>query len=81
MVPSSKRATPGLIDTQDVVPNNTTLGHEIAGVTDDRSPVAIEPLVPCGLCEPCESGDYNLCVDSSSMIYGIGPDGGMADFM
>lgn len=70
-----------LIDTQGVVPDNTTLGHEVAGLTDDETPVAIEPLAPCGRCEPCRFGDYNLCIESSSMIYGIGRHGGMADFM
>ena len=70
-----------LIDAPDVVPDGTTLGHEIAGITDDGTPVAIEPLAPCGQCEPCRSGEYNLCLDSSSMIYGIGRDGGMADLM
>lgn len=70
-----------LIDAQEVVPDNTTLGHEVAGFTDDGTPVAIEPLAPCGRCEPCQAGEYNLCADSSSMIYGIGRDGGMADLM
>lgn len=49
------------------------LGHECAGVVyevgenvknlrvGDR--VAIEPGVPCGKCEFCESGRYNLCPD------------------
>lgn len=56
-----------------------TLGHEVAGITDDGTPVAIEPLAPCGVCAPCRRGDYNLCADSSAMIFGIGLDGGMAD--
>lgn len=70
-----------LIAAPGVVGDNTTLGHEIAGVTDDGTPVAIEPLAPCGRCDPCRSGDYNLCLESSSMIYGIGRDGGMADIV
>jgi threonine dehydrogenase-like Zn-dependent dehydrogenase len=56
-----------------------TLGHEIAGVTDDGTPVAIEPLAPCAVCEPCVRGDYNLCVRGIGMLYGSGLDGGMAD--
>ena len=57
----------------------TTLGHEIAGTTDDGTPVAIEPLDPCGSCEPCTTGQYNLCTKGAAMILGIGLDGGMAD--
>lgn len=49
------------------------LGHECAGVVvavgnavkgielDDR--VALEPGVPCGICEFCKSGRYNICPD------------------
>ncbi len=58
-----------------------TLGHEVAGTTDDGTPVAIEPLAPCGVCDACRRGEYNLCADSSAMIFGIGLDGGMADEM
>ncbi len=59
--------------------SGNTLGHEIAGVTDDGTPVAIEPIAPCGACEPCLRGDYNLCIRSVAMLYGMGLDGGMAD--
>ena len=31
-------------------PVHATLGHEFAGWTDDGTPVAIEPLQPCGRC-------------------------------
>ncbi len=58
-----------------------TLGHEVAGITDDGTAVAVEPLSPCGACEPCIRGEYNLCDRSSAMIFGIGLDGGMADEM
>ena len=70
-----------LIGAGDLVPETTTLGHEVAGVTDDGTPVAVEPLAPCAKCEPCRRGEYNLCIESSAMIYGIGRDGGMADMM
>jgi len=56
-----------------------TLGHEVAGITDDGTAVAIEPLAPCGTCGPCVDGDYNLCRSSGAMLFGIGRDGGMAD--
>jgi threonine dehydrogenase-like Zn-dependent dehydrogenase len=52
-------------------------GHEIAGVLDDGTPVAVEPLIPCGECEYCRGGDYNLC--QIVITLGIGRNGGMAD--
>jgi 2-desacetyl-2-hydroxyethyl bacteriochlorophyllide A dehydrogenase len=58
-----------------------TLGHEIAGVTDDGTPVAVEPMSPCGVCGPCRAGDCNLCVEGVRMFHGVGLDGGMADEM
>ncbi len=56
-----------------------TLGHEIAGVTDDGTAVAVEPLSPCRRCAPCQRGDYNLCVRGAAIVHGIAKDGGMAD--
>jgi threonine dehydrogenase-like Zn-dependent dehydrogenase len=56
-----------------------SLGHEIAGITDDGTSVAIEPLAPCGTCGPCASGEYNLCRSGGAMLFGVGRDGGMAD--
>ena len=55
-----------------------TIGHELAGELADGTPVAIEPLVPCGACEFCTVGDYNLCRSAPSLIVGIMRDGGMA---
>jgi threonine dehydrogenase-like Zn-dependent dehydrogenase len=57
------------------------LGHEVAGVTEDGTPVAIEPLSPCGACAPCVRGDYNLCERGPAIIHGVGSDGGMAEEM
>src|SRR5262249_30491433 len=54
-------------------------GHELAGELDDGTPVAIEPLAPCGSCEFCARGDYQVCRAGISMIYGVGRDGGMAE--
>lgn len=65
------------------------LGHESAGivtslgegVTDlkvgDR--VALEPGVPCGRCEMCKIGKYNLCPD---MAFAATPpyDGTLCDY-
>jgi L-iditol 2-dehydrogenase len=56
-----------------------TLGHEIAGVTEDGTPVAIEPLIPCGRCGYCRTGAYNLCERGASAVIGVARDGGMAE--
>lgn len=53
-------------------------GHEIAGELADGTPVAIEPVAPCGVCEFCRSGDYQVCRAGVEIIYGVGRDGGMA---
>lgn len=49
------------------------LGHEYAGIVEDvgrdadRSligkRVAVEPGIPCGKCELCRTGHYNVCLD------------------
>ncbi|MEJ7458872.1 NAD(P)-dependent alcohol dehydrogenase [Staphylococcus saprophyticus] len=56
-----------------VVEKPLILGHECSGVVTDIGSnvtrfkvgdrVAIEPGVPCGECEYCKSGKYNLCPD------------------
>jgi threonine dehydrogenase-like Zn-dependent dehydrogenase len=56
-----------------------TLGHEIAGFTENGTPVAIEPTVYCGHCEHCLRGAYNLCVRGTGAVLGVGRDGGMAE--
>lgn len=68
-----------LVSGADFSPPRVTLGHEIAGVTENGTPVAIEPLSPCGHCDPCRRGDEHLCARSSAMLFGVGLDGGMAD--
>jgi len=67
----------------------TTVGHEFSGevvalgsqVTSinvgDR--VTIVPLIPCGACDYCAIGEYNLCDDYS--YYGSRVDGAMADYV
>jgi threonine dehydrogenase-like Zn-dependent dehydrogenase len=54
-------------------------GHEFAGELDDGTPVGVEPLAPCGVCEQCSTGDYNMCTIGPSMVLGVGIDGGMAE--
>lgn len=56
-----------------------TLGHEIAGTTPDGTPVAIEPVSVCGVCDACVAGDTNLCVRGMTILHGVGRDGGMAE--
>jgi threonine dehydrogenase-like Zn-dependent dehydrogenase len=56
-------------------------GHEVAGELADGTPVAIEPLAPCGRCEFCRRGDYQVCRTGPQMIYGVGRDGGMAEWL
>ena len=56
-----------------------TLGHEIAGVLDDGTAVAIEPVAACGVCDGCRAGNEQLCREILTRIYGVGLDGGMAD--
>ena len=56
-----------------------TLGHEIGGHLDDGTPVTVWPLVPCGECDRCLAGEPQQCRTGTSRIYGVGPEGGMAD--
>lgn len=54
-------------------------GHEFAGELDDGTPMGVEPLVPCGECEQCALGQYNMCVLGPMIVLGVGRDGGMAE--
>ena len=56
-----------------------TLGHELAGITPDGTPVAIEPIVSCGTCANCVRGAYNLCDLGPGIALGVAHDGGMAE--
>lgn len=62
------------------------LGHEIAGVLEDGhstfeegTHVVVQPLLSCGKCEPCKSGNEHVCRDLR--IIGIDCDGGMAEYV
>jgi (R,R)-butanediol dehydrogenase/meso-butanediol dehydrogenase/diacetyl reductase len=65
------------------------LGHECGGVVaevgsavDDievGTLVAIEPIIACGRCPACRSGEYNFCELMAFHGYS-GPGGGMAEF-
>lgn len=56
-----------------------TLGHELAGVLTDGTPVAVEPLTSCGACDQCLAGSPQRCRRGPVVNLGIGSDGGMAD--
>ena len=56
-----------------------TFGHEIAGTLPDGTPVAVEPLAPCGECAPCLDGQYQRCAIGPTIVFGVGRDGGMAE--
>jgi 2-desacetyl-2-hydroxyethyl bacteriochlorophyllide A dehydrogenase len=56
-----------------------TIGHEIAGVLDDGTAVAIEPVAACGECDGCLAGHEQLCREMMARVYGVAFDGGMAD--
>lgn len=68
-----------LLDSGAPIP--VTLGHEVAGELADGTPVAVEPLAPCGHCPGCLRGDYNLCDRGPAIVLGVAGDGGMAEEM
>jgi 2-desacetyl-2-hydroxyethyl bacteriochlorophyllide A dehydrogenase len=55
------------------------LGHELAGVTQDGRPVAIEAIFGCDGCDYCNAGQYNLCVHGPTAL-GVFSDGGMSEY-
>ncbi len=65
---------------------NTTPGHEFAGRVievgrqvrglSEGDLVGVEPLLRCGLCEFCLTGDYHVC--QQRKLVGEGRDGGMS---
>ncbi len=54
------------------------LGHEFAGYAPDGTAVAVEPLLGCGECDPCESGHLMMCAKGGTLL-GVGVPGGMAE--
>jgi threonine dehydrogenase-like Zn-dependent dehydrogenase len=68
-----------MVDASALLPIPVTLGHEIAGVAPDGTPVAVEPLSPCGTCEMCRRGEDQLCANGPGILLGVGLDGGMAE--
>jgi len=60
-------------------PSSVTLGHEFGGRLDDGTPVAVVPVLTCGHCEPCRTGNEQRCGEAFGSLYGMSLDGGMAD--
>lgn len=60
------------------------LGHEFAGVIESGprvgQRVAVDPSVPCFLCEPCLAGDHNLCRVVRFAGHGVS-DGALREFV
>lgn len=66
------------------------LGHEYSGIVEevgadvDRAligkRVAVEPGIPCGTCEWCRTGHYNVCL-GMSFPGGPGHDGALREYM
>lgn len=64
------------------------LGHEFVGVVIDSSggdevavgdKVAVEPLISCGQCLPCRSGNYHVC--RNLRLQGVDVDGGFTSYV
>ncbi len=55
------------------------LGHELAGVRADGTPVVVEAIYGCMACDQCARGAYNLCPTHGQRALGITADGGMAE--
>lgn len=59
--------------------SRAVLGHELAGVRQDGTPVVVEAIYGCMACDQCERGRYNLCPTHGQRALGITADGGMAE--
>ena len=55
------------------------LGHELAGLREDGTPVVVEAIYGCLECDQCRRGAYNLCPTHGSRALGMFADGGMAE--
>lgn len=64
------------------------MGHEFSAVIEEPGPdsnfksgdrVAVFPLLPCGKCGPCQTGDYAQCVDYD--YFGSRRDGAFEEYL
>jgi L-iditol 2-dehydrogenase len=64
--------------------NPLVIGHEFAGVIEGGpragEPVALDPAIPCGICELCQEGHRNLCVRIRFAGHGT-QDGALREFV
>jgi L-iditol 2-dehydrogenase len=64
--------------------NPLVIGHEFAGVIEGGpragEPVALDPAIPCGICELCQEGHRNLCVRIRFAGHGT-HDGALREFV
>jgi L-iditol 2-dehydrogenase len=60
------------------------LGHELAGIIASGARrgqrVAVDPAVPCGVCESCQEGNPNLCPDQRFAGHGT-EDGALREYL
>jgi len=60
------------------------LGHEISGTLADGpragQRVAVDPSIPCGVCDQCRRGHANLCLDVRFAGHGA-TDGGLREYL
>ncbi|HEX4244820.1 MAG TPA: alcohol dehydrogenase catalytic domain-containing protein [Acidimicrobiales bacterium] len=54
-------------------------GHEFAGVLDDGTAVAVEPIFGCGGCPQCDRGNFNRCLSGPTAL-GMLSAGGMSEY-
>jgi threonine dehydrogenase-like Zn-dependent dehydrogenase len=55
-------------------------GHEFAGVLNDGTPVAVEPIFGCASCPQCEQGNFNRCETTGPTALGMLSSGGMSEY-
>ena len=60
--------------------SRSILGHELAGLREDGTPVVVEAIYGCMECAQCARGAYNLCPTHGQRALGISADGGMAEY-
>lgn len=75
---------------ENVLTEPVVLGHEYAGIVEEVGShvdsgliglrVAVEPGIPCGICEWCRTGHYNVC---GKLFFpgGPGTNGALCEFM
>ena len=61
------------------------MGHEFSGILENDTSVlkkgervTVYPLISCGHCSPCQSGNAHVC--NTLQLYGIDTDGGFAEY-